>query len=129
MHNAGALRMLRLLPFVAVAGIILFTGLKPEPVPQMFDQQDKLHHLLGFTAFAFALRLAFPRLQTGWALALSLGVAMGIELAQGLQPYRHASVGDMAANTLGVLLGWSCWAGLRRHCPSILGLADTAQRS
>lgn len=129
MHYAGALRMLRLLPFVVVAGVILFTGLKPEPVPQMFDQQDKLHHLLGFAAFAFALRMAFPSLQTGWALVLSLGLAMGIELAQGLQPYRHASAGDMAANTLGVLLGWSCWAGLRRHCPSLLGLANTAQRS
>ncbi|WBL62374.1 VanZ family protein [Stutzerimonas stutzeri] len=117
---------LRLLPFVVVAGIILFTGLKPEPVPQMFDQQDKLHHLLGFAAFALALHLAFPRLLTGWALLLSLSLALGIEMAQGLQPYRHASVGDMAANTLGVMLGWACWLrlriGLLRHYPALLGL-------
>lgn len=96
------------MPFIAVLAVILFSGLKPEPVPQMFEQQDKLHHLLGFAALMFTLRLAFPRWRLFWAVLASLGAALAIEIAQGLQPHRTASTGDMLANTLGVLLGWGC---------------------
>jgi len=95
-------------PFTAVLAVILFSGLKPEPVPQMFEQQDKLHHLLGFAALMFTLRLAFPRWRLFWAVLASLSAALAIEIAQGLQPHRTASVADMLANTLGVLLGWGC---------------------
>ncbi|CDZ94989.1 MULTISPECIES: VanZ family protein [Pseudomonadaceae] len=99
---------LRALPFIAVLAVILFTGLRPEPVPQVFDQQDKLHHLLGFAALMFTVRLAFPQWRVFWAISLSLAAAVLIELAQGLIPNRWASMGDMLANTLGVLLGWGC---------------------
>lgn len=109
------MRYLRVVPFLAVLAVILFTGLKPDPIPQAFDQQDKLHHLLGFAAFAFTLRLAFPRWWLGWALMFALGVALLIEVAQDYQPHRDASAGDMLANTLGVLLGVGC-AVLARHC-------------
>ncbi|RMI00629.1 VanZ family protein [Stutzerimonas nitrititolerans] len=96
------------MPFIAVLAVILFSGLKPEPVPQVFEQQDKLHHLLGFAALMFTLRLAFPRWRLFWAVLASLSAALAIEIAQGLQPHRTASAGDMLANTLGVLLGWGC---------------------
>lgn len=99
------MRFLKVVPFLVVLAVILFTGLRPEPIPQSFDQQDKLHHLLGFAAFAFTLRMAFPRWRLGWALLLSLGAGLLIEIAQGYQPHRVASVGDMLANSLGVLLG------------------------
>ena len=62
---------IRTLPFVAVLAVILFAGLKPDPVPQLFSQQDKLHHMLGFAALAFSLRLAFPRLPLGWLVGAS----------------------------------------------------------
>jgi len=99
---------LRALPFIAVLAVILFSGLRPEPVPQVFEQQDKLHHLLGFAALMFTLRLAFPQWRVRWAIAASLAAAVLIELAQSLLPNRWASLGDMLANTLGVLLGWGC---------------------
>lgn len=99
---------LRALPFIAVLAVILFTGLRPEPVPQVFDQQDKLHHLLGFAALMFTLRLAFPQWRVFWAIAASLSAAVLIEVAQSLMPNRWASWGDMLANTLGVLIGWAC---------------------
>lgn len=102
------LYFLRVVPFVAVLAVILFSGLKPEPVPQLFDQQDKLHHLLGFAALMFTLRLAFPQWRLFWAVLVSLSAALLIEIAQGMQPHRTASAGDMLANTLGVLLGWGC---------------------
>ncbi|MGH8436471.1 MAG: VanZ family protein [Pseudomonas sp.] len=115
------MRYLRVLPFVAVLAVILFAGLKPEPVPQVFDQQDKLHHLLGFAALAFTLRLGFPRPHFTWLMALSLAAALLIELGQGFWPQRTPSTGDMFANALGVLLGWSCslllqgWLRIRRR--------------
>lgn len=97
---------LRALPFLIVLAAILFSGLRPEPVPQVFDQQDKLHHMLGFAALTFTLRLAFPQWRAFWTIAASLGAATLIEVGQSLLPNRQASLGDMLANTLGVLLGW-----------------------
>ena len=99
---------LRLLPFIAVMAIIIFSGLRPEPVPQVFDQQDKLHHMLGFAALMFSLRLAFPHWRLFWSIAASLSVAFLIEMGQEFLPNREPSFGDMLANTLGVLLGWGC---------------------
>src|SRR5690606_11144677 len=91
---------LRALPFLVVFAVILFSGLRPEPVPQVFDQQDKLHHMLGFAALMFTVRLAFPQWRVFWAISLSLAAAVLIELAQGLIPNRWASMGDMLANIL-----------------------------
>lgn len=99
---------LRFLPFLAVLAVIVFSGLRPEPIPQVFDQQDKLHHMLGFAALMFSLRLAFSQWSAIWSVAASVGVSALIEVAQGLLPNREASLGDMLANTLGVLLGWGC---------------------
>ncbi|HCJ29364.1 MAG TPA: VanZ family protein [Pseudomonas sp.] len=99
---------LRALPFIVVLAVILFSGLRPEPVPQVFDQQDKLHHMLGFAALMFTLRLAFPQWRVFWAIGASLAAALLIEVGQSLLPNRQASPGDMLANTLGVLLGWGC---------------------
>jgi len=94
---------LRVLPFIAVLAVILFTGLRPEPVPQVFDQQDKLHHLLGFAALMFTLRLAFAQWRVVWAVAACLGAAVLIELAQGLLPNRWATCWPTPSAC--------CWAG------------------
>lgn len=106
---------IRTLPFVVVLAVILFAGLKPEPVPQLFSQQDKLHHMLGFAALVFTLRLAFPRWSVSALFGASLAAALLIEFGQGLQPHRTASLADMLANTLGVLLGWGSSQVLLRY--------------
>lgn len=114
---------LRVLPFMIVLAVVLASGLRPEPVPQLFDQQDKLHHLLGFAALAFTLRLAFARLSFLWGFGFAVAAALLIELAQSLLPHRMASRWDMLANVLGVLLGWGCsllvqgWLRLRAEQP------------
>ncbi len=100
---------LRVLPFLIVLAVVLFAGLKPEPVPLLFSQQDKLHHMMGFAALVFTLRLAFPRLPIFWGVGLTLAAALGIEMAQGMLPHRTASRWDMVANVLGVISGWCCW--------------------
>lgn len=97
---------LRRLPLAVVAVLVMVVGLEPVPVPEWFPQQDKLHHLLGFAALCFTARLAFPRARSGWLVAACLLAALLIELCQGLfLPARTASLGDMAANALGVMLG------------------------
>lgn len=98
----------RVLPLAALLGFLLFAGLKAQPVPQTFANEDKLYHLLGFAALGFVAFMTFVR--THW-LPVLLGcllVGLGIELGQALQPLRTASPADMAANALGVLLGWAC---------------------
>ena len=100
-------RFALVLTFIVVVAVLLGSGLRAEPVAQMVQQQDKMHHVLGFFAFAFTLRLAFPRLQVAGLIALSVSVALLIELGQLLLPDRTASLADMTANLLGVGLGWA----------------------
>jgi VanZ family protein len=107
--TAPARRWRRRLPFVAVALVVLLAGFDPHPLPELFPQQDKLHHLFGFAALLFTARVAFPRVPGTWLAAATLAAALAIEIGQGLLlPERSASLGDMLANTAGVLLGWAC---------------------
>lgn len=103
------MNQLRALPFIIVLGIIVFSGLRPEPVPQVFDDQDKLHHMCAFAAMMFTLRLAFPQWRAFWAVAFSLTAGLLIEFGQSFLPNRTASAADMVANSVGILLGWACW--------------------
>lgn len=91
--------------FCAVLLAILLAGLRSDPVPEAFENQDKLHHWAGFACLTFSAWLAFPRTSLLWLLLGPLGISVGIELVQGLEPLRTASWGDMLANVLGVLSG------------------------
>ncbi|MCY1272419.1 hypothetical protein D9M68_326240 [compost metagenome] len=108
-------RVPRWLPLLLVLLVLGFAGLRPEPVPEMVEQQDKLHHLLGFAALALSSRWAFPRLHLLWHAAACLGLALLIEAAQALEPLRSADPYDMLANAAGVLLGLLLSAGWMRR--------------
>jgi VanZ family protein len=96
---------MRFLPMVAVLAVLLLTGLGMDP-GRVFPHQDKLHHLLGFFAFAVALRVAFPKLHFIGLMSASAAAALLIELGQALQPDRTPSVADVGASLIGALLGW-----------------------
>lgn len=123
------LNNLRYLPFIVVFGIILFTGLRPDPIPEAFEQQDKLHHMLGFAALMFSLRLAFPQWRLFWSIAISLVVAFLIEVGQSFLPGRQASYGDMLANTLGVMLGWGCYHLARQWYLRRIGITSDPEQA
>ncbi|WP_338649363.1 VanZ family protein [Pseudomonas sp. ML2-2023-3] len=91
--------------FIVVSMVLLDAGLRPQPIPQVFDQEDKLHHLLGFMALSFTCVLAFPRIRLRWVALGCLVIGISIEAAQGVMPLRTASPYDMLANSAGVLLG------------------------
>jgi VanZ family protein len=97
------------------AAAIVFLSLTPKPPDPGFEHGDKLGHLLAYGLlmfwFCFLYRTRYTRLAygIGW---IALGVAL--EFAQGATGYRSFEIADMAANSLGVLLGWGISATLRR---------------
>lgn len=93
---------------VALAAVL---ALGPAPPAPPVEGGDKLQHIAAFAALALAAALAYPapapqrlRREAWIALAL-LGYGVGIELAQGLIPGRTASLADVLADAVGVLLG------------------------
>lgn len=98
---------------VAIAGgwlyaaAIVFLSLTPKPPDPGFAYGDKLGHLLAYGLlmfwFCFLYRYRYTRLAygIGWVL---LGIAL--EFAQGATGDRSFEIADMAANSLGVLVGW-----------------------
>jgi len=68
--------------FVGISAVLLTAGLRAQPIPEAFSQQDKLHHLVGFFALAFSCRLAFLQVKLHW-------IALGCLLAR-LCSARHA---------------------------------------
>jgi len=97
------------------AAAIVFLSLTPSPPDTGVEHGDKLGHLLAYGLlmfwFCFLYRYRYTRLAygIGW---IALGITL--EFAQGATGYRSFEVADMAANSLGVLLGWGISATLRR---------------
>jgi hypothetical protein len=78
---------------------------RPEPPPELFEDSDKLWHVLAFIGLSFSSRVAFHRL-SGWLLWPALfALAPLVEwLQHQLQASRQFSLGDIQANLLGVFL-------------------------
>ena len=97
------------------AAAIVFLSLTPRPPDPGFAFGDKLGHFFAYSLLMFwfchLYRYRYTRLAygIGWVM---LGVA--IEFAQGATASRSFELGDMAANSLGVLFGWGISATLRR---------------
>jgi VanZ family protein len=97
------------------AAAIVFFSLAPRPPQIGVEYGDKLGHLLSYGLlmfwFCFLYRNRYTRLAygIGW---VALGVAL--EFAQGATGYRSFELADMAANSLGVLLGWGISTTLRK---------------
>ena len=110
---------MRYLLFAACILALCYGLFRPESPPDLFEQSDKVMHLLAFAAVAFSSRLAFQRV-AGWPFwGLLLLLAPLLEwLQHRLQPSRQFSQEDMLANLLGVLLGliaWLVWQALRKR--------------
>lgn len=89
--------------------IAVFTlSLMPMPVDtELPENGDKLGHFLMYGTLMFWFSVLYP----GWRSRLALAVAFcamgtGIEYLQGMTDYRSYDLADMAANSVGVLLGW-----------------------
>src|SRR5882672_9642803 len=65
------------------------------------EGRDKVAHFIAYGSMTFWFALLFP----GWLRLVAMGVA--IEYLQRMTGYRTFDVADMAANSIGVALGWA----------------------
>ncbi|OWK42562.1 VanZ like family protein [Pseudomonas oleovorans subsp. oleovorans] len=116
------LAFLRVPLFVLCVLVFCYGVFRPEPPPELFQDSDKLWHVLAFFGLSLCARLAFPRLAGGWLWPLLLVLAPLVEwLQHWLQASRHFSLGDIQANVLGVLLALllsGLWQLLARRLPA-----------
>ncbi len=93
----------------------MWLSLTPAPPDPGFAYGDKLGHLLsyGLLMFWFCFLYRAPTTRLGYA-ALWIAMGIALEFAQGATGTRSFELADMAANSLGVLLGWGIFATLRR---------------
>lgn len=72
---------------------------------QLFDWQDKLHHILAYAVLFWFLVGAYGQQKTIWKLGVLLAIFSGlIEIAQSYTGYRQAEFMDLLANITGILL-------------------------
>ena len=87
--------------------LVVYLSLTPSPPDLGVDQGDKLGHLAAYAGLMWWFAQLYPTLRSRliWAAAfVALGV--GLEFAQRATGYRSFELADMAADALGVLLGW-----------------------
>ncbi len=88
-------------------GIVIYFSLLPNlQLPVHFWKADKFAHLFAYAWLSALPMIGFPR--RGFALSSSLcliGLGLLLEMAQAQIPGRTFSLGDMAANGLGVFFG------------------------
>lgn len=92
--------------FAIGAIAVALLSLLPQHTMPVMDVSDKAQHLIAYLCLALAGGIAVP----GWRPMLWVGLGLivfgaGLECVQAFVPGRFASVGDAAANTLGVALG------------------------
>jgi VanZ family protein len=89
--------------WLVVAGLML----APLTSPVDVSHADLVVHFLVFACLAFAT-VGFSRRGAELTLLAAATIAGGVtlELAQGLVPHRTVDILDMAANTLGVMVGY-----------------------
>jgi len=87
---------------------IIWLSLTPKPPELALEHGDKLGHFGAYGAAMFWFCLLYPRRWTRLAYALGFGgMGVALEFAQRATGYRTFDVLDMAADAVGVLLGWA----------------------
>lgn len=92
----------------ALIAMVLFLSLASSPPDILgFAFADKLKHLFAYSVLMGWLGQLYVsvRQQILWAVGFCV-MGITLEFVQGWSGYRFFDVADMAANTLGVLLGW-----------------------
>jgi VanZ family protein len=93
---------------LGVAALVLgvLVAMRPTGGTLLFTLGDKVAHAAAFATFAIWFGgLVESRVMWRVALAL-LAYGLLIELLQSLVPYRSADSRDLAADAVGILLGW-----------------------
>jgi len=87
--------------------LVIYLSLAPIAIEVPVDEGDKFGHVAAYAALMFWFANFFVTLSRRSMLAIGF-VALGIalEFVQGWTGYRTFEVADMAADALGVAVGW-----------------------
>lgn len=101
---------IRLALFLGCLAGVFYGLFRETPPPQVFEESDKIGHLLAFAALTLTALLCFPRRLMGLVIVIMLGFAASSEYLQAaLRPQRFFSELDMYANISGVVIIYVAW--------------------
>ena len=84
---------------------IEFLATTPLTIKPLENSWDKANHAFAFTVLYIMLSLAFQRFQIKTKIFLLLLFGIQIEVVQSFIPYRDASLLDIFADSIGIVLG------------------------
>lgn len=88
----------------ALVLLVVYLSLTPKPPPATMNFGDKIGHLAAYAAL-MGWWMQIERRPERLALLFVL-MGLALEILQSFTGYRNGDIFDMAANTLGVGLGW-----------------------
>ena len=91
--------------WLLVAAVIVLSLVRVGGDPR--SQGDKVGHVLAYATLMFWFSQIYARGRTRLLIAAALALmGVALEIAQGFTGYRSFEYADMAANTVGVAIGW-----------------------
>ena len=99
--------MWRAIGFALVVAVLV-VSLMPIPADvELPENGDKLGHFLAYGTLMFWFGMLYPARRRQLAVAVAFcAMGVAVEFLQGMTGYRSFEVADMAANSVGVLIGW-----------------------
>jgi VanZ family protein len=93
--------------FSLVLLVVYLSLTRNPPAPLTFDNADKFEHVLAYATLSFWFCQIYLSAKLGVVVSTALiGQGVLLEYMQGWTGYRTFDVLDMAADCIGVLLGW-----------------------
>jgi len=90
----------------AMVCAVVWLSLTPSPPEVDFKESDKVGHFLAYGVLMFWFAQLYTRKTRFFYGAGFVAMGIALEFLQDALGYRTLDLTDMAANTLGVLLGW-----------------------
>ena len=122
MSPAGSLHLRRMAILIGWGMVVAVVVLSLMPIEvDLSEGRDKWSHLIAYGGLMFWFGWLYPKAMRQFQIALAL-IAMGValEFLQRETGYRSFDLADMAANSVGVLLGWGLVrTPLRRLFPGL----------
>lgn len=105
-----------------LVGVIVYLSLTPTPPHIDIENGDKFGHLAAYGGTMLWFVQVYPQSRQRWLCALGLvALGIGMEFAQRATGYRSFEVADMAADALGVAIGW---LAAPPRLPNLLGWVE-----
>ncbi|WP_339616542.1 VanZ family protein [uncultured Gilvimarinus sp.] len=107
LHSAW--RTLCVTQFFVMLVIYIGFGVAKNPGAVVGDFNDLLMHFSGYVIAGVSIGFAFGQRSVIWRFAVLFLFSTGIECIQYTLPWRSFDMRDIAANTMGTLLGLLLW--------------------